>query len=238
MSSIDTTAEKGASKDAKRPGSRDDAGLDSLLDALRAIVARTGSMPPERTVAEELSVKRHTLRRALGVMRAQGELEPARAGRRAAPQPVEGASLINSTNPLEVMELRLMLEPALARLAALRASPAEIERIRRSAVTAPGADPNAADIAFHKAIAAGSRNSLASELYVILHRVANDGRLRYTDSDASLMPERVRARDGEHAKIAEAIASRDPDAAERAMYQHLAAVQQKIMGRLSPGGLT
>ncbi len=100
-------------------------------------------------------------------------------------------------------------------------------------VTAPGADPNAADIAFHKAIAAGSRNSLASELYVILHRVANDGRLRYTDSDASLMPERVRARDGEHARIAEAIASRDPDAAERAMYQHLAAVQQKIMGRLS-----
>ncbi|BBE73544.1 FadR/GntR family transcriptional regulator [Oharaeibacter diazotrophicus] len=239
MSSIDTTADKTARK-GRKPGAGNgsgpvDAGLEDLLEALRSILARDGTMPPERTVAEELSVKRHTLRRALGVMRSLGELEPARAGRRAAPQPVAGAALINSTNPLEVMELRLVLEPALARLAALRASPAEIERIRRAASTTPGTDPNAADIAFHRAIAAGSRNSLASELYVILHRVASDGRLRYTDSDASLVPERVRMRDAEHGVIADAIAARDPDGAERAMYQHLVAIQQKIMGRLSPG---
>lgn len=239
MSSTDTLAHKPVPKERKRTTgrSRDDGDLDALVDTLRGILARTGTIPPERTAAEELSVKRHTLRRALGVLRAQGELEPARAGRRASPQPVAGASLINSTNPLEVMELRLMLEPALSRLAALRASPSEIERIRRAATTLPGADPNAADIAFHRAIAAGSRNSLASELYIILHRVASDGRLRHTDSDASLVPERVRARDAEHALIAEAIASRDPDAAERAMFQHLSAIQQKIMGRLAPGGL-
>ncbi|SON53787.1 putative L-lactate dehydrogenase operon regulatory protein [Hartmannibacter diazotrophicus] len=206
------------------------------MESLRNIIAQTGGLPPERTVAEELSVKRHTLRRALGLLRENGELEPARAGRRANTREPQGNNLINSTNPLEVMELRLMLEPALARLAALRASPAEIERIRRAATTAPGADPNGADMTFHKAIAAGSRNSLASELYVILHRVANDGRLRFTDSDANLVPERVRMRDAEHLQIAEAIASRDPEAAERAMWQHLLAIQQKITGRLAPGG--
>jgi DNA-binding FadR family transcriptional regulator len=238
VSSIDTTADKATRRERNHPGGQApaDPQLADLVESLRSILARDGTMPPERTVAEALSVKRHTLRRALGVMRAAGELEPARTGRRAAPQSVQGQSLINSTNPIEVMELRLMLEPALARLAALRASPAEIERIRKTATTAAGSDPNAADIAFHKAIAAGSRNSLASELYVILHRVANDGRLRYTDSDASLVPERVRQRDAEHRVIAEAISSRDPDAAERAMYQHLATVQQKIMGRLAPGG--
>ncbi|WP_246734194.1 FCD domain-containing protein [Oharaeibacter diazotrophicus] len=42
-------------------------------------------------------------------------------------------------------------------------------------------------------------------------------------------------RDAEHGVIADAIAARDPDGAERAMYQHLVAIQQKIMGRLSPG---
>ncbi|WP_181703349.1 FadR/GntR family transcriptional regulator [Chthonobacter albigriseus] len=237
MSSIDIIADKPAKKERKRPVGRQagSAGLDDLVESLRSILARTGSMPPERTVAEELSVKRHTLRRALGLMRARGELEPARAGRRASTEAGEGRSLINSTNPLEVMELRLMLEPSLARLAALRASPMEIERIRRAATTAQGADPNTADMTFHKAIAAGSRNSLASELYVILHRVANDGRLRFTDSDASLVPERVRQRDAEHCLIAEAIASRDPEAAERSMRQHLVAIQQKIMGRLAPG---
>ncbi|WP_165498085.1 FadR/GntR family transcriptional regulator [Siculibacillus lacustris] len=218
-------------------GRKDDTEFAELLESIRAIIAKTGSMPPERMVAEELSVKRHTLRRALGRLRAAGELEPARAGRRAASPLEKGRGLIESTNPFEVMELRMVLEPALARLAALRASPAEIERIRRAATTGTGSDPTAADMAFHKAIAAGSRNVLASELYIILHRVASDGRLRFTDSDADLIPERVKERDAEHRVIADAIASRDPEVAERAMWQHLAAIQQKIIGRLAPGGL-
>jgi DNA-binding FadR family transcriptional regulator len=213
-----------------------DQDLDALIAAVRAIVARTGSMPPERTVAEELSVKRHRLRRALEALRANGELAPARTGRRASNDLEQRRNLIESTNPFEVMELRLVLEPALARLAALRASPAEIERIRRAATTAPGANPIAADVAFHRAIAAGSRNILAAELYLILHRVASDGRLRFTDSDAQLVPERVRDRDAEHQCIADAIAARDADGAETAMQQHLAAVQRKLFGRLAPGG--
>ncbi|MBB3772594.1 DNA-binding FadR family transcriptional regulator [Angulomicrobium tetraedrale] len=249
MTSMDAIADKTGRKPRRTPepqgrggtaatGAREPAGIEELVDSIRAILARGGSMPPERTVAEELNVKRHTLRRALGVLRARGELEPARAGRRASTTPGIDSSrnLINSTNPLEVMELRLMLEPSLARLAALRASPVEIDRIVRAATTAPDADPIAADMVFHKAIAAGARNALASELYVLLHRVASDGRLRYTDSDATLVPERVRLRDCEHQQIADAIASRDPEAAERAMWQHLATLQQKIMGRLAPGG--
>ncbi len=247
MTSMDAIADKTGRKPPRKPDAeghggnaeaREPAGLEELVESVRAILARTGSMPPERTVAEDLNVKRHTLRRALGVLRARGELEPARAGRRASTPPgIEGSrNLINSTNPLEVMELRLMLEPSLARLAALRASPVEIDRILRAATTSPDADPIAADMVFHKAIAAGARNALASELYVLLHRVASDGRLRYTDSDVTLVPERVRLRDCEHQQIAEAIAARDPEAAERSMWQHLATLQQKIMGRLAPGG--
>lgn len=237
--SMDIVAQDQGSEPASDGAAGAPAGLEALVDALRGIIARTGSLPPERTVAETLNVKRHTLRRALGVLRARGELEPARAGRRAAtpPAPDNSRTLVNSTNPLEVMELRLMLEPALARLAALRASPVEIDRILQAATTDPEADPIAADMVFHKAIAAGARNALASELYVLLHRVASDGRLRYTDSDATLVPERVRMRDGEHRQIAEAIAARDPEAAERAMWQHLATLQQKIMGRLGTGGI-
>ena len=66
----------------------------------------------------------------LKVLRDAGEIDPARAGRRAlADRAPSSTRLVQSTNPLEVMEMRLMIEPALARLAALRASPDEIARI-------------------------------------------------------------------------------------------------------------
>jgi DNA-binding FadR family transcriptional regulator len=228
----------GARAKASVTGQKSTAGaeLQALVGQVRAIIARTGTIPPERTVAEELQVKRHTLRRALQEMRASGELAPARAGRRASMTALQhGRSLIDSTNPLEIMELRMVLEPALARLAALRASPTEIERIRRAATTPPGADPNAQDQIFHKAISAGARNILAAELYVILHRVASDGRLRFADSDRAVTPERIQRRDAEHRAIADAIAARDPEGAERAMWQHLSVVHQKVASRLAPG---
>jgi DNA-binding FadR family transcriptional regulator len=217
---------------AKRAGSEE---LSGLVESIRAIIAATGSLPPERVIAEELSGKRHKLRRALGELRARGELGPAQAGRRALAEAAQECHLINSTNPLEVIEMRLLLEPAFARLAAMRASLVESDRIRRAATTPKGADPSAADMVFHRAIAVGARNSLASEVYVILNRVASDGRLRFTDSEADLIPERVRARDAEHQRIADSISARDPEAAERAMREHLTAMQRKIMGRLVPG---
>lgn len=223
--------------------------LGQLTDAIRELIAETGSMPPERAVAEQLNVKRHLLRQALASLRATGELQPARTGRRAhtvhravpleVPQeldrPNRGEDLIRCSNPLEVMELRMVLEPALARLAALRASPAEIATIMSAATTAQGTSPSGADLVFHKAVAAGSRNMLASELYMLLYHVATDGRLRYAESDTTTSPVRIQQRDREHLMIAEAIAHRDPDAAERAMWEHLAVVQRKIMRRLVPG---
>lgn len=207
----------------------------ALLAQLRVLLERDSQLPPERILSEQLSVSRHALRKALKVLRDLGELDPAKSGRRASTgHPAASARLVQSTNPLEVMEMRLMLEPALARLAALRASPDEIARIVQAARSPVGTSPSQADQEFHRAVAAGSRNSLASELHILLHRVQNDSRLRYTDSDSDrrLTEDRVRMRDAEHQKIAEAIAARDPDRAEAAMYDHLERTQRKLTGRL------
>ena len=206
-----------------------------IIDAVREIVSETGSIPSERAVAEQLQVKRHQVRRVLETLRANGELVPARVGRRSAPAPRLSGDLASATNPLEVIELRTLLEPPLARLAALRASPAEIIRIQRATVTAADADPGAVDLAFHRAVAQGSRNGLASELYALLREVATDARLRLGAGGGSRKcPRRVAERDAEHAAIADAIANRDPEAAERAMQDHLVAVQRQILARLSP----
>lgn len=210
--------------------------LGPLVDAVREIMAENGSIPSERMVAEQLQVKRHQLRRALETLRASGELEPARAGRRAIPEARLGGDLASDTNPIEIIELRMVIEPSLARLAALRASPIEIRRMVRAASTPPGGDPGQVDLAFHKAVAAGARNSLAAEFYALLRHIATDARLRLGEhEEARRCPKRIAERDAEHAEIAAAIAGRDPDLAERAMRNHLGAVQQQILNRLSLG---
>ncbi|NWA59964.1 FadR family transcriptional regulator [Pantoea sp. B9002] len=224
--------------------------LEQLVAQIIKLKSAKGGLPAERVLAEKLNVKRHLLRLALQTLRDRGDIPPARPGRRittgkprtepvpavsAAADPVStfiGSDLVRSTNPLEVMEMRMMLEPALARLAALRASPEEIAAIKAAASTPPDITPSEADQRFHRAIATGSRNSLVSELFALLNQVASDSRLRFAESDEETTQDRIDQRDREHHQIADAIANRDSDGAERAMWQHLAVVQQKIISRL------
>jgi GntR family transcriptional regulator, transcriptional repressor for pyruvate dehydrogenase complex len=205
--------------------------LRDIVVALRAM-ATHGELGSERAMAEALNVKRHQLRRALQAMRASGELAPAKAKRKAL-LGHNGENLVRATNPMEVIEMRIAIEPFLARLAALRASPFEIAAIEHAATTAAGVDSGTADLKFHKLIAASSGNKLAASLYDLLRRVARDARLRLNGSQP-MCPKRVQQRDAEHRAIAQALVARDPDAAERAMLLHLAAVQRIITERLNP----
>lgn len=233
MTAIVTSTRPSRAKPGPRATQVDD-DLDMLKDAIRAMVADKKKLPSERDLAETLEVKRHQLRRALQALRANGELEPARAKR----QPLvghNGESLVRATNPMEVIEMRIAIEPFLARLAALRASPQEMARIEQAATTASDADSGAWDVAFHKMIAAASGNKLAASLYSLLRQVSSDARMRLGSSTRPSSPERVRVRDGEHRAIAQAIVNRDPEAADRAMRTHLASVQKRVMEQLNPG---
>jgi DNA-binding FadR family transcriptional regulator len=211
-----------------QPEARLNADLGMLVSKLRARLASGNALPAERVIAEEYSVKRHRVRQALAQLREQGDLD-------AIPRPMAmvagGESLIRSTNPLEVIELRLVLEPSLARLSAVRATPLEIARILRAATTAPDMQRSAADLLFHKAVAAASGNGLAAELYALLRKVGSDSRVRVQSAVPSC-PDRVVQRDQEHRAVAEAIAARDPERAEAAMREHLNVVHRVILNRL------
>jgi GntR family transcriptional regulator, transcriptional repressor for pyruvate dehydrogenase complex len=205
--------------------------LRQIVLAVRAMAARQ-KLGSERAMAEALNVKRHQLRRALLALRANGEIAAAEAKRK----PLvghNGENLVRDTNPMEVIEMRIAIEPFLARLAALRASPFEMATIDEAATTAAGIDTGAADLKFHKLIAASSGNKLAASLYSLLRRVASDARVRLNASRPAC-PKRTRQRDAEHRAIAQAILARDPDAAEQAMRLHLVAVQKLIIERLNP----
>ena len=209
--------------------------VDDIIAAVRQFQNDGARLPSERDLAEQLNVKRHQLRKALEVMRRNGDLKAVRARRAPSAQPRYSEELVRLTNPLEVIELRLMMEPGLARLASVRATPLEIARITEAATTAENAPYGEADLAFHLAVAAAARNHLASEFYRMLRQVGVDARLRISASSAPACPKRIARRDAEHRAIADAIARRDPDAAEKAMRTHLQSVLQQINERSNAG---
>ena len=209
-----------------RPQPTLDAPVAVLAEELRARLSSGEALPAERTLAEEYGVKRHRVRQALARLREQGDLDPTPRNGIG-----DGESLIRSTNPLEVIELRLTLEPALARLAAVRATPLEIARIMRAATTPADIQRSSADRVFHKLVATASGNGLAADLYALLRKVGADARVR-VQSSAAPLADRLVQRDQEHHAVAEAIAARDPERAEAAMRTHLEAVHRIILNRL------
>jgi DNA-binding FadR family transcriptional regulator len=207
----------------------EDAALRERLGALLRDPSGAGS---ERGLAARLGVTRHRLRLVLARMRETGELDPPPR-----PKPLRRhEGMIRGTNPVEVIELRMALEPALARLAAVRATPFDIARIERAATTPAGEDQGRVDLTFHTLVAASSGNALARDIYALLRRVGSDLRIVVSPPRAPC-PNRLRQRDAEHRAVAAAIAARDADAAEAAMRTHLAAVRQRILDRLAPGAV-
>ena len=204
------------------------AGIEHIVIAVRKLKKDRGKLPSERDLAALLNVKRHQLRKALEYLRQNGELSAARAKRTTSALPRFGEELVRLTNPIEVIEMRLIIEPGLARLASLRASPLDIARITEAATTPPATESGKADLAFHGAISKAARNHLAVEFYKTLRQVGVDARVRVNGIQPSTCPKRVARRDAEHRLIAEAISQRDPDAAEAAMRKHLKSVLEQI----------
>ena len=205
--------------------------ISALVEALRSTKGQMGVIS-ERAMADQFNVKRHQLRRALQVLRDAGELGPIET-RRKSIDVRQSEALARDTNPVEVIEIRLALEPSLARLAAVRASSLDISRILKTASTSVKSDSGSADLAFHRSIAAATGNRLASGLYSLLRQVGSNTRVRMQRKNPEC-PDRIKQRDAEHRAIAECIAARDPDGAEKAMRNHLLAVQRLVVERLLP----
>ncbi len=209
--------------------------VEDIIAAIRKLQEAGGALPSERDLADQLGVKRHQLRKALEAMRRAGDLKPVRTRRAPTAWPRYGEELVRVTNPIEVLELRLLIEPGLARLASLRASSFETARILEAATTPENAPSGEVDFAFHLAIAAAARNHLAAEIYRMLRQVGIDARVKVARTASPTCPKRIAQRDAEHRLVAEAISQRDPEAAEAAMRAHLLAVQKQIIERSNAG---
>lgn len=186
-----------------------------------------GWLPPERELAEKLGVSRPVVREATKRLELQGLLEVQHGvGTRVVDKlhkPLNGAlSLLvpdEKQRLRQLIEVRLALEPENARLAAERATAADLRALAachdRFESAAGFDDQVEADMAFHCLLAEASGNKIAAlliqSLSELLQASLKHGYSRVTKDLAV----------ADHAKILKAILARSPAAAAKAMRTHL-----------------
>ena len=158
--------------------------------------------------------------------------------RAAMPAAANLENILDHTNPLEVIEVRLAIEPVMARLAAFRTSQAEIKLLHAlAAETRAAADPlsyEQADARFHRTIAEAARNALFLAIFDTLHASQRDVGWRRLGENAHCY-KRQSVYAGFHEEISAAIAERKGDQAQELMQQHLSDVQRYIYQHAFPG---
>src|SRR6476659_7563688 len=104
-----------------------------VITQLRAYLTQTelpddGRLPPERDLSDALGASRTELRKALSALESEGQLwrhvgKGTFIGSRPLDTFADIAALARRTNPAEVMRVRLIVEPEIARAAALTVTP-------------------------------------------------------------------------------------------------------------------
>lgn len=195
-------------------------------------------LPSERRLAELLGVSRGSVREAITELEVKG-LVTRRPGsgthvRRPSHSlftgPIVSGGGLSDRETTELLDLREAIEPGIAARAAERATPADVEEIRAlaRAFENSGGDVERRmqlDAEFHQAIARAAHNALLAGL-VDRFMHALDATRRTTAQTES----RFRMSKTAHRKIATAIASGDPDAAEYEMLEHVRAITAFLSG--------
>ncbi len=221
--------------------------LISLLS--QGILKPGDKLPPERELAQQLSVGRTTIREALKLLTLSGLLEAKRGDGTYVrqeftsflSQQIEWPVLLSVQEVDMIVEVREGLEAKAARLAAERATQEEIEQIgalqellRQELLEIEGRDiqrETDLDLQLHQAVATASHNELLAHLMLSLQNI-----LRQYIALSNQMTDRVETTVAEHQAVYDAIVARDPDAAERAMMDHLAFGRQWILSTSGRAG--
>jgi len=208
-----------------------------------AAVSPDGRLPPERDLAGRLGVSRAELRKALADLEAEGIIwrhvgKGTFVGARPVDTVADVAALTRRTNPSEVMQARLSIEPEMARLAALHATSADLAELRSCIARSRQAETwrqyEAWDNRFHRAVGEATGNALLLGLLDTLtavRRAVTWGRLRYNP----VKPDPAHHSFEEHEAIVAAIADRDATAAATAMRTHIRSVERNLLARMARG---
>lgn len=225
-----------------RPVSTVDQIIDQLLDVIRSDDLQVGDkLPSERELAKILGVSRSTLREAVITLTTIGVLEIQRGvGMFVKATDVSTTLAQKMTevlgsreNPYEALELRVLLEPGLAALAAERASEEDYEKMEASLRISEVRSRNnesyfEADYDFHLAIVQSINNTLAEHaLATALNFWFSDwGETAHGPMDD---PGRLVEYHQIHEQIYQAIKDGNPDLARQHMIKHMDLIKEDFI---------
>lgn len=196
-------------------------------------------LPTERELAAEYRVARNTVRRAFDRLEVDGLLAR-RVGRGTylREEPSDGIAAtvrrMEGTSPADMMEVRLLLEPAAAAFAATNASSSALVTIAQAHDRAVAATDlpefESWDVEFHHQIFSCTRNDLLREFHEIL-RVLRDQPKWFEMKERNFSEESRTRYCAEHREVLDALNARHPEQAASAMRSHLLTVQMNLLGR-------
>jgi GntR family transcriptional repressor for pyruvate dehydrogenase complex len=189
-------------------------------------------LPSERVLADRMGVSRATLREALRVMQLQGFIVSRRgAGNFIAGGRSEDLALALQRFALhDIFELRMLVEPSIAAVAAERATLEDISRLesilnRQEQQLARAKSVADTDTAFHSALAESTHNRALQQVGATLMQVIAPSR------NGSLQTqERARLSLISHQRILGAIKSGSTSEARRAMEEHIRSIDAEVFG--------
>ena len=196
----------------------------AILDGLYQHQQR---LPAERVLAEEFGTARGTIRQALERLEGM-KMVHRRIGSGTYVNYIaqsDHEQIAETTSPLELIEVRLAVEPDIARMAVVNANARNLRELRDAllALEEAGDDSGAfskADENFHLKMAQCSQNPLLVWIYQLINEVRG-----HTQWDASkdkiLTSETIAEYNAQHRALYEAIELRDSARAVRVITEHL-----------------
>lgn len=227
-------------KSAQKPRRAADGLIQIFEEQILDGTLRVGEpLPPEREIVQTYGVSRTVVREAVlalsnkGLVDARPRFRPVvrKPGYDAAIQAVGSAAtrLLSAPGGVKnLFDLRIMMEAALVRQAALEANKDQIAKLKDALLANEAAIADSetfyeTDMAFHGVLYEIPENPVLPSI----HRAYTDW-LSVHWRKMPRLPERNRANFVAHAKIFDAILLRDPDAAEKALRAHLAAAWEQV----------
>jgi DNA-binding FadR family transcriptional regulator len=236
--------------------------LQSVTEELRNQIASGGwpagrQVPPERALAEQFGLARNTLRRVLKLLEDEGLLERHVGRGTFVRSPSDGkangsnghnghgavmaaggsmsgdlTTKLRGASPADLMEVRIIIEPQMAALAASRATAedmAQIEQALKHSIAAKGlAEFEHWDAQLHLSIFKAAKNAILLAWCEAINVVRNEPDW-YRLKKRSVTPEVRNSYDRDHTEIVAALKERDPEAARKVLFKHLTRVRDSLL---------
>jgi len=192
----------------------------------------------ERELAEVFRVSRSSVREALRSLESQGFIESRQGdGTYIASKPIESlvrplatVILTEKDDQMDLFEMRRMIEPDLAYLAAERATEEEIAMMEKvldlqEEKISRGESGTDVDKSFHYIMARAARNKALLRVTDNVMDLLAESREQYLQVEGRPQKSILR-----HREVLEAIRARDPGRAEQCMLEHLMDIEISLFG--------